>query len=132
MFSIMNIGLKLLGKTKLGKKVTAKVLGSVGKVLGKLGKKKRAGMGNKTSDVSVMAMDRANDASASESSANYGQGIVAGDGEHPVSDTLGDFLGRVKKKAGPIETTVGADKTMIYVGIGAAALIVLGVVMSKR
>ena len=133
MFGLITGGLKLLSKTKLGKKVMAKASGAVGKVLAKIGKKNRAGKNNKTDDVMTMAMDRSMNANnAVTKGSKFSLGAGEEEGQHPVSDALGDFLGRVKDKAGPLETKVGVDKTMIYVGVGAALLLVLGISLSKR
>lgn len=129
MFGLITGGLKLLSKTKLGQKVVAKVKGKIGNIFkGKLGKKGAAGSQTVTSDPQMAALDRQ---------------ILAGGGnmnltapdkkdEHPVSDTIGDFLGRVKDKAGPIETTVGADKTFMYVGLGAVVLIIAAALAFKK
>lgn len=130
MFGLITGGLKLLSKTKLGQKVAGKVKGIVGNIFkGKLGKKGAAGSQTQTSNVQMAALDRQ---------------ILAGNGnmnmttapdkkdEHPVSDTIGDFLGRIKDKAGPLETTVGADKTFMYVGLGAVVLIIVAAVAFKK
>lgn len=127
MFSVITGGLKLLGKTKLGKKVAGKVKGVVGNIFkGKLGKKGAAGSQTTTSSPQMAAVDR-----AIMEGANKGNKMTLAPEDkdaHPVSDTIGDFIGRIKDKAGPIETTVGADKTFMYVGLGAAVLIVVAAV----
>lgn len=117
MFSLITSGLKMLGQTRFGKKIQAKASGAIGNLIAKIGKKSRAGKQNKTDSVPQLAYDRDNFDGGKSS---Y---IVPPESEHPVSDTLGDFLKRTKDKAGPIEVQ-GAVKnnTFLYLFGGLALL----------
>lgn len=114
--------LGFLSKTKLGKKVSGKALGILGRVSGKIGKRKmRAGDGKE--NMIDFVTDPQVTASIQRTDLTKDQGKVA--------DTIGDFLKQVKDKAGPVETTIGADKSMLYVGGGVLALLVVFMLMKK-
>jgi len=112
--------LKLFGKTKIGKKDEQKALGIVGKAIGKLGgKKKRAGMETAT----VESFDPYTIAATG----------TKGIDRTKVADKIGDFLGKIKDKAGPIETDnkVTLSPTVLW-GLGILGVAVLGYAALSR
>lgn len=123
MLSLALGGLKILGKTKLGKKVTGKALGIAGKALKKIGigKKSRAGSetGSLSDLVDPLTMSGMNN-------------IVEGENDDPKKKGVGgriiDAIKGVKDGVGPIETdnkvTFSPTVIMTIAGLAVAGIVI--------